>query len=101
MPVRVQWLRAESLANLGRTREAKQALANAEQRLATCDGETMLALAKTRYALGDVQECQNVLVHMESLGLQHPGIASLRQEIQGRALSGRNIAQQPNASPIR
>ena len=101
MPVRVQWLRAESLANLGRTREAKQALANAEQRLATCDSETMLALAKTRYALGDVQECQNVLVHMESLGLQHPGIASLRQEIQGRALSGQNIAQQPNASPIR
>jgi hypothetical protein len=49
MPVRVQWLRAESLAKLGRTREAKQALVNAEQRLASCDSETMLAVAKTRY----------------------------------------------------
>lgn len=101
MPVRAQWLRAESLAQLGRTREAKQALANAEQRLASCDSETMLAVAKTRYSLGDVEQCQNVLAHMESLGIQHPGVEALRQEVRGRAINGQNLAKQPEASAIR
>lgn len=101
MPVRAQWLRAESLVSLGRTREAKQALVHAEQRLAGCDSETMLAVAKTRYALGDMAECQSVLIHMESLGIEHPGIASLRQEMQNRAFSGQNIAQQPGTGPLR
>lgn len=101
MPVRAQWLRAESLANLGRTREAKQTLVYVEQRLGSCDTETMLAVAKTRYSMGDVDECQNVLAQMESLGVSHPGIESMRQEIKNRAMNGQNIAKQPNASPIR
>jgi len=94
MPVRAQWLRAESLANLGRTREAKQALANAEQRLASCDNDTMLAVAKTRFALGDISECHSLLVQMESMGIQNAAVDSLKQKVQTASFENQNLAKQ-------
>lgn len=101
MPVRAQWLRAESLARMGRIRESKQVLVSAEQRLAACDSDTILALAQTRYSLGDMAECQSLLTQMESQGIRHPGIDALRQQVQAQAFSGPSLAKQPGGDAWR
>ena len=101
MPVRVQWLRAESLASLGRTRDARQALVNAEQRVASSDQDTLVAIAWTRYRLGDMAECQTLLTQMEVVGVPTEQVNKLRRELETNATSIRNMAQQPGNGALR
>lgn len=81
MPVRAMWLRSESLVNLGRTREAREMLSEAEKRITRADTDTMLAIARTRYRLGDFQESQLLLAQADEWGVQGGEVNALRHDL--------------------
>jgi tetratricopeptide (TPR) repeat protein len=82
MPVRATWLRGEALVSLGRTQEASQMLDEAERRLGQSDVEMMLAIAKTRFRIGDAQKSMDLLAKVDRISPDDRNAALLREQIQ-------------------